>query len=285
MMAGVAAPASVSAPRQPPAASSPPTEAGAIPLFQIEVAAAESATVPAPERGTEAVAEATDDNPLAGLLTMLGLLAPAPSQASPETVGDPLSAATPAATALTGLQPELTPSASSPATTEAPAASFADPLSVAMAAPQPLATTATTPVAPTPQPAAASPPPLSLQHPDFSGEVGERVRLAFDAGLSEAQIELHPSELGPIHIRIENRGDQTHVRFEAAHPATRELLAATLPQLRELLGSQGQELGRAQVAALVERRSQDSRVTPEQGRGEPPPRRRQWRVGLVDHYA
>jgi len=296
MMAGVsAAIPTAQAPRTPPPA--PPPDDTSVPVFEL----CANAAAPAADAFTDdpSVSETADDtgtpesDPLAGLLSMLNLLPPPPAASSPPADAAPLAGigSGPASTeplVATTMSPAISATAAGDAVAGVVATVVPSLPEVPVAMPLPV--TLSPPVADiaAPAPVLATPaatPPLSLQDPDFGGRVGERVMLSFDAGLSEASIELHPSELGPIHIRIENRGDRSHVMFEAAHPATRELLATTLPQLREMLSGQGVEMGRSQVGTLAERRGQDSRVTPEQGRDEPPPRRRQWRVGMIDHYA
>ncbi|HSW14072.1 MAG TPA: flagellar hook-length control protein FliK [Solimonas sp.] len=129
-------------------------------------------------------------------------------------------------------------------------------------------------------PLPALPTPATPQ-PRWTEGLGERLVWATDAGLSEASIELHPEELGPIQIRIATEGNQASVSFQATNAATRQLLAQSLPQLRELLNGTGLELGRTQIGSLAPRREGEPRLPSERGS---PSRRRHWRLGLVDDY-
>ncbi|WP_020650221.1 flagellar hook-length control protein FliK [Solimonas variicoloris] len=136
---------------------------------------------------------------------------------------------------------------------------------------------------------AASPLPMTLppDHPEFTDALGERIVWITDRGLGEAQIELHPLDLGSLTVRVQIRGDEAQIAFTAAQPATRALLQNALPQLRELLSVQGLQLLRAQVDARVApARGGDAAFdTPREARETATRVRRVGRLELVDAYA
>jgi len=74
------------------------------------------------------------------------------------------------------------------------------------------------------------------------------------------------------------------VNFQATQAATRELLGAALPQLRELLSAQGLQLTRSQVGGLPPPAAAAT-ARAASNRDGLPPRRRQWRLQLLDDYA
>lgn len=122
-------------------------------------------------------------------------------------------------------------------------------------APQPAANTVTTPpmaALPAAAPVQPSTAPLltvaaPLAHPQWGGEVGERVVWMVKQELQEAQIQLNPRNLGPIEVRISMQNDQANVQFVAQHHATREALEAALPRLRELFQEAGLQMGQSAV--------------------------------------
>ncbi len=114
----------------------------------------------------------------------------------------------------------------------------------------------------TPPPAATPPPsppaagaallnafgePLALNQSDTGLRLGERLRWLHEAGVQEAQIKLHPRELGSVDIRIRIEGQNANVWFGAEHAGARAALEAALPQLRERLAADGLALSQAQV--------------------------------------
>ncbi|MFP5307932.1 MAG: flagellar hook-length control protein FliK [Gammaproteobacteria bacterium] len=132
---------------------------------------------------------------------------------------------------------------------------------------------------------APPPPPLVLDAtaPEFAGDLAEQIVWQLDDGVGEAQIELHPAELGSISVRIETQGDQARVQIVAAEAATRALLSQALPQLRELLSGSGLQLARSSIDA--ERRAERSGERAATVAQTPGVRRRVTQVLLVDAYA
>lgn len=67
-------------------------------------------------------------------------------------------------------------------------------------------------------------------------------------GQHQAQIMLHPRELGPIHIALSiNDGNQVQIHIAAAHAHARDAAEAALPQLRQAFADGGLSLGQASV--------------------------------------
>jgi len=297
-------------PPLPPAPSLPPpcaaapgsaTTAGGLPPFLL-LAAAEPAlgALPAAEAEAPATQEQPADATSVGLLLQViaaALHSPRMAQLPPEF------AASPAANSAAPLSIESPPGGAGGAPPAALIAELAVQLAVSAgatidadalrAAVAPALEAFSLPTA-APPPALAAPPaptvplpplalPRTVEDPAWAAGLGERVVWAADEGLAEAMIELHPEELGPIRIRIETSGNATSVNFQAAQASTRELLGAALPQLRELLSAQGLQLARSQVGSLPPPAAATARAA--SSRDGLPPRRRQWRLQLLDDYA
>jgi len=285
----VTAPAAPSA--APPAAASVP-DVALLPLFSLLLPDTADMVTPVADAVDAAATGADGEGDVAapaGLVDWLLSMAPPVATPPPVAANDapvalpsmPAEVAEPAV-ALPAAVKDLpdTPAAPLPAPPDATA-----PPAFTLSAPLPAPTAAApgTPAAAAPLPPAPVLPPLSLEDPDWSASLGERVSWATESGLSEATIDLHPEELGPIRIRIETQGSLADVSFQAANAATRDLLAQSLPQLRGLLNGQGMDMGRSQVAALPAPRRGEGRGVSEEpvsGAG-----RRLYRVGLVDDYA
>ncbi|MFV0277512.1 MAG: flagellar hook-length control protein FliK, partial [Parahaliea sp.] len=82
----------------------------------------------------------------------------------------------------------------------------------------------------------------------FAGELAVHLRaVARGNGVQEATLQLHPAELGRLHITLSTDGDQARVLFVADNVATRDAIEASLPRLRELLAQSGLNLADAGV--------------------------------------
>ncbi|WP_431263290.1 flagellar hook-length control protein FliK [Roseateles chitinivorans] len=93
--------------------------------------------------------------------------------------------------------------------------------------------------------------PLShpLDSPDFAPELSASVSLLIQDGVHEAQLQLNPTEMGPVSINIQLDGQQAQVNFHAQHAATREVLERSLPDLAAALQAQGLTLSGGGVFA------------------------------------
>jgi flagellar hook-length control protein FliK len=85
--------------------------------------------------------------------------------------------------------------------------------------------------------------------PAFAADLAAEVRVMVEGGLQEAELSLHPAELGPIQVQLRINGGSADISLAAANGFTRDGLAQALPELREMLASQGLQLGQAGVDA------------------------------------
>lgn len=83
--------------------------------------------------------------------------------------------------------------------------------------------------------------------PAFQQELGEHVAWLGGQDIKQAQIQLNPRHLGPIHVDVQVTQNHVDVSFAVQHPATVHALQQTLPQLDTLLAQHGLNLGQAQV--------------------------------------
>lgn len=86
-----------------------------------------------------------------------------------------------------------------------------------------------------------------LNSPQFSDELGQRIRWLVGQNFNAAQIRLNPAELGPVDVRINVSGDQVSVAFNSQFGVVREAIEAALPKLREMLENQGLNLANADI--------------------------------------
>lgn len=88
--------------------------------------------------------------------------------------------------------------------------------------------------------------PTPFDSPDFPQAMADRIGLwvtgAAQDGPMTAELRLNPSEMGPVHIRIELDGQTAHVDFAAAALETREAIEASLSHLSEALSEAGLSL-------------------------------------------
>ena len=95
----------------------------------------------------------------------------------------------------------------------------------------------------------------------WANELGQRVAWLAQGELREAQLQLHPRNLGPVEVRIAyGHEQQLNVSFTAANPLAREALDAALPRLREMFEQQGLNLADANISqhSFSEQRNQES---------------------------
>lgn len=81
--------------------------------------------------------------------------------------------------------------------------------------------------------------PVPVTSPEFPRALGVQVSVLARNGLHQADLQLHPAELGPISVRIEMIGTQTNVSFTADLASTRQVIEAGLPELASALREQG----------------------------------------------
>jgi flagellar hook-length control protein FliK len=136
------------------------------------------------------------------------------------------------------------PSSSNDGALSAPPATAA----LTAAAPTPGAAQTTAPSAPQAPPG----PTVQVQAPvgssGWAHEVGMRLHLLAQRGISSASLRLTPAQLGPVEVKISMRENAASVWFGATQPETRSALELSLPKLRDLFASQGLNLAHAGVS-------------------------------------
>jgi flagellar hook-length control protein FliK len=87
---------------------------------------------------------------------------------------------------------------------------------------------------------------LSIQAPvgsaGFADEVSAGVTGLAQSGITQAQLQLSPADLGPVQVHITLQAGQASVWFGADHADTRAALEQSLPRLRELFAGAGMPL-------------------------------------------
>lgn len=82
----------------------------------------------------------------------------------------------------------------------------------------------------------------------WAHEVGMRLHMLAQQGISSASLRLTPAQLGPVEVKISMHENAASVWFGAAQPETRSALESSLPKLRDLFASQGLNLAQAGVS-------------------------------------
>lgn len=96
--------------------------------------------------------------------------------------------------------------------------------------------------------------------PQFSEELGERVRVFVNNGLQEARLQLTPADLGRVQITINTEGDHARVVFVAETALARDLLDQSMPRLREMLQQSGIQLAQGDVSDQAESQAEGERL-------------------------
>ncbi len=81
--------------------------------------------------------------------------------------------------------------------------------------------------------------PAPLYSPEFAQVLGAQVSLLARDGVQQAELRLHPAEMGPISVQIKIDGKEARVDFSAGTAATREVIERGLPELASALREQG----------------------------------------------
>ena len=79
-------------------------------------------------------------------------------------------------------------------------------------------------------------PRLAILESGWTNQLGSDLRALVARGPSTTQVQVTPSELGPLDIEVSVNRQEVSVRILAMHGQTREMLEAALPRLREALG-------------------------------------------------
>jgi flagellar hook-length control protein FliK len=105
-------------------------------------------------------------------------------------------------------------------------------------------TDASAPASPAPSDAPATPTasaqlPLSPSSPAFGAALSQQISHWLRDGVQHARVDVHPSNLGPISVRISVEDGQTHINLGAEVASTRQALADAMPQLAQSLRDVG----------------------------------------------
>ncbi len=83
---------------------------------------------------------------------------------------------------------------------------------------------------------------------DFADGLAGQVRILVGTASREATVQLHPAELGRLHVTINTDGDQARVVFVTETAHARDAIEQSLPRLRELLQQSGLDLAEGEVS-------------------------------------
>ncbi|CNK70242.1 MULTISPECIES: flagellar hook-length control protein FliK [Yersinia] len=106
--------------------------------------------------------------------------------------------------------------------------------------------------APAAQPAAATSPAVlnqALGTPAWQQAVSQQLAYFSRNGIHNAELRLHPEELGSLQINLRLSNDQAQVHFVAESHQVRAALEAAMPHLRTSLAESGINLGQSSVGA------------------------------------
>ena len=165
---------------------------------------------------------------------------PASGSAGASSAGSGDGAQSALASSAMHLAGTLAISAAAPAT-PAPAVADTSTQTAALAAGM-----ATPPVAPS-----ATAHALSVNAPvgstGFSSALSQQITWLSGQAVKQAQIRLHPQELGPLDVKVSVEHGRVDVAFMAVHPQAAAAVQQGLGQLNQMLGSQGLSLGQTTV--------------------------------------
>lgn len=95
----------------------------------------------------------------------------------------------------------------------------------------------------------------------WSQALAYRVQFMAQQGIQRAQVQLNPTELGPMEITVDVVDDVAQVQITAEHAATREAVEQAAPRLREMM----QQSGFNETAVDLNDGAQDGRELAERG--------------------
>lgn len=106
-------------------------------------------------------------------------------------------------------------------------------------------------LAPVQAPAAASPAALNqaLGTPAWQQALSQQLAYFTRNGIHDAQLRLHPEELGSLQINLRLNNDQAQLHFVTENHQVRAALEAAMPHLRASLAESGINLGQSSVGA------------------------------------
>ncbi|MCC8366827.1 flagellar hook-length control protein FliK [Xenorhabdus sp. PB61.4] len=84
---------------------------------------------------------------------------------------------------------------------------------------------------------------------EWQQQLNQQVLFFNRNGLQQAELRLHPQELGALHIRMNVEDNQAQLHFVSAHQHVRAALEAALPNLRLSLAENGIQLAESSVGS------------------------------------
>lgn len=102
----------------------------------------------------------------------------------------------------------------------------------------------------TPRPDSAPALPVPVNSPAWPASLSQSVVQFISQapdGSHHIQLQVHPAELGPIHIQLDLHDGTAQAVFFTAHAPVRQALEAALPQLQAQLAEAGVSLGQTNV--------------------------------------
>lgn len=84
---------------------------------------------------------------------------------------------------------------------------------------------------------------------EWQQNIGQQITLFTRNGQQNAELRLHPEELGAVQISLKLEDNQAQVHMVAAHSHVRAALEAALPTLRTQLAESGIQLGQSSISS------------------------------------
>lgn len=81
--------------------------------------------------------------------------------------------------------------------------------------------------------------PMPMDITEWQKTLNEKISLTCRQGIQNAEIKLHPEELGSLHIKLAIVDDKMNLHMAVAHNMVKSVLESALPQLRISLEEQG----------------------------------------------
>lgn len=91
--------------------------------------------------------------------------------------------------------------------------------------------------------------PHALETPEWKQSISQQVVMMSRNGVQNAEIRLHPEELGSLHITLRLQQEQAKIHIVSDHALVRQVLEQAIPQLRTAMADSGIQLGQANVSA------------------------------------
>ena len=95
--------------------------------------------------------------------------------------------------------------------------------------------------------------PNALLDPSWSDAFGQRIALLAQQGTQTATLQMNPSDLGPIHVRISLNEQSAKVEFNTLQQTTSDLITAAMPRLAAAMEQQGMRLDDSRVSLMSQR--------------------------------